>query len=421
MKVPKVSIVLTSYNHEKYIGDSINSVLNQTYEDYELIIADDCSEDNSWDIITAFKDPRIKAYRSDRNERVLINKVLSNGMATGDFVAIHHSDDLWESTKLEKQVKFLDNNQDIGAVFSRAKIVDSIGNILKFTDGQNPTIDTYLKIFCQGNRSREEWLAHFFYYGNCLCHPSLLIRSNCYRDIGLYNLFYRQLPDLDYWIRLCRKYEIHILEEELVRFRIIENNGNTSSLTPETRRRGSYEFLQILKNYEDISDAEEIQKIFPQARKYNGTINSNSGYLLSRVAFDSHSLEANLFGMQLLGEKMRSQDFRESCETLHGFTLDDYHALIGSVDLFKTERISMLETEVSMLERKIIEHNRSAEAQGNVINALSEKNNLLLVKISDMTQSKSWKITAPLRKLDNSIKNKLKSKLNSPKKQSTLY
>ena len=90
--IPSVSIILTSYNHEKFIREAINSVLNQTYTDFELIVWDDASTDASWEIIQSYQDPRIKVFRNEVNERKVINKALLSGHVSGRYVAIHHSE-----------------------------------------------------------------------------------------------------------------------------------------------------------------------------------------------------------------------------------------------------------------------------------------------------------------------------------------
>ena len=104
---PKVSVILTSFNHAKYLREAIDSVLNQTFTHFELIIWDDASSDNSWEIIQSYQDPRIKAFRNDVQRRGIygINKAISE-VAQGEFIAIHHSDDVWEFAKLDKQIAY---------------------------------------------------------------------------------------------------------------------------------------------------------------------------------------------------------------------------------------------------------------------------------------------------------------------------
>ena len=152
----KVSIVLTSYNHERYIKESIESVLSQTFKDFELIIVDDCSNDNSWEIIESYTDPRIKAIRNSRNLRTEGVKRAIMNVASGEYIAIHHSDDLWKTDKLEKQVKFMEEEPEVSACFTWAEPIDEDGTPYQEENG------FYYDVFEQPNRTRYEWLNYFF-------------------------------------------------------------------------------------------------------------------------------------------------------------------------------------------------------------------------------------------------------------------
>lgn len=101
----KVSIILTSFNHAKYLREAIESALNQTFSDFELIIWDDASTDDSWEIIQSYSDPRIKSFRNDVRRRGIygINRAISE-VAEGEYIAIHHSDDVWELNKLALRI-----------------------------------------------------------------------------------------------------------------------------------------------------------------------------------------------------------------------------------------------------------------------------------------------------------------------------
>ncbi|MDP4679629.1 MAG: glycosyltransferase, partial [Cyclobacteriaceae bacterium] len=124
LKKHKISVILTSFNHAKYLREAIDSTLAQTFTDFELIIWDDASTDNSWKIIQSYSDPRIKVFRNERQRRGVygINRAITE-IAEGEYIAIHHSDDVWEPEKLQKQVDFLNKNQDMGAVFTNAHII----------------------------------------------------------------------------------------------------------------------------------------------------------------------------------------------------------------------------------------------------------------------------------------------------------
>ena len=254
--MPKVSVVMASYNHEKYVAETIESVLSQTYHDFEFIITDDGSPDGTVEVIKKFADSRIKLFCFSKNQGACtaMNNCIKE--AKGEYIAVINSDDVWMPDKLEKQVRFLDEHPEKGAVFSYAEIIDEEG---KKIPEENPS---YTKVFIQPNRTRFEWLSHFFFKGNCLCHPSLLIRKHCYDDIGLYDERFAQLPDFDLWIRLCTRYEIYILSEKAIKFRIIQDKKNVSSRTPENLSRHFLEYVQILRNYLNPEILDNLVKIF---------------------------------------------------------------------------------------------------------------------------------------------------------------
>lgn len=304
-KTPDVSIILTSYNHEKFIGKAIQSVLDQTFQNFELIIIDDCSSDNSWDIIKSFKDSRIIAHRYE--ERCRGAKWINEAIETrvrGKYISIHHSDDLFHPEKTAKQFAFLEAHSEVGAVFSHVNVIDEDG--LPFTDTEH----FYFSIFRQQNRSRYEWLNRFFYYGNCLCHPSILIRKECYENVGLYNPFYGSLPDFDIWVRLCLKYEIHVLEEPLISFRVFRDNDNTSASTPETAVRVYNEYRHIVRNYLKISSVLELKNIFPGEVKIQTDECELIPYELARLSLETELNRAvlNDFGINLVYEIINGKD-----------------------------------------------------------------------------------------------------------------
>ena len=330
---PKVSVILTSYNHETFVSQAIESVINQTFVDYELIIADDLSSDGSWEIIKSYKDSRIRLFRSEKTERGLINKVLRSGMVRGQYVAIHHSDDVWEHNKLTKQVALLDSEPEVAAVFTNATIIDEEGRGIAMQN-DNPTAQSYFQIFNKADRSRHEWLNYFFYHKNCLCHPSLMIRKECYDSLGYYNMNFRQTADFEYWTRLCMRKEIKVLSEPLVCFRVLNKEKNTSSYTLDNVIRDRFEYSQIIKNFLQIEDVEEIVKIFPNAEKYQSGDPGVAKYLLARIAIDSNIKEAQIFGLELLASLMSDEKIAKQCLKSHGFSLADYFHLTGKTNVF---------------------------------------------------------------------------------------
>lgn len=325
--MPKVTVWLTSYNHEKYIKQSIESILNQTYQDWELIIIDDCSKDSSWKIIKEYeeKDNRIRAIQHEINRggSYMVEKL---DIIHGEYVAMAHSDDAWQEDKLEKQVALLEENSDIGACFTLVHLIDDEGKV--FTDKDHP----YSKVFEMENRSRTEWLNHFFYNGNCLCHPSILIRKIAYTDWSIIPNGLHGLPDFCQWIRLCKKSNIYILQEYLTYFRVHTDESNTSGDTAPSLNRLRTETYFVLQEYLSIRSTNEIVKIFPEANQFVKEEN-NTKYILSRLLLNGPSNMHRLLGLQLIYELYNEGQGKE-LKHLYNYTKKDYNLDKQKYDIF---------------------------------------------------------------------------------------
>jgi len=328
IKLPKVSIIIASYNHEKYVRECIQSALDQTYQDFEIVITDDGSSDRTVEVIKEFADPRIRldAFIYNKGVCTALNNCISK--AVGDYIAVLNSDDTWELTKLEKQVAYLDAHPEVGAVFTKAAFIDEAGNLM------GPEKYQHFYAFEKKNRSRYEWLKHFFVIGNCLCHPSILIRKKCHEDIGLYNKRMFNLHDLDTWVRLCFKYEIHILDDKLVRFRIRDGELNAGSDRMPNRIRIRFEHMQILNHYLAIADKQLLLNIFPEAKKYGLVENKYIPYFLSMLALSVEHNSWHPWGLEVLYNLLGVEENATAIKEKYGFRYLDLHNLTAKHDIF---------------------------------------------------------------------------------------
>lgn len=326
--MPRVSIVIPAYNHEKYVRECIQSALDQTYQDFEIIITDDGSSDGTVNVIKEFDDPRIQLYTHADNKGACtaLNNCIRK--AVGEYIAVLNSDDAWEPTKLEKQVKYLDDHPEISAVFTKVAFINESSTLIGLAD-----YDRFY-IFDKKNRPRYAWLNQFFFKGNCLCHPSVLIRRKCYDDIGLYDERMANIPDMDMWVRLCFKYDIHILNEKLVRFRIMADKSSASADKLSTHIRVSFESMQILNHYLAINDRETFLKIFPKAEKYGVVEEEYIPYFLSRLALDVNNSTWHLWGLQTLFDFLGQEDVAIDLEKKYGFRYRDFYNLTAQHDIF---------------------------------------------------------------------------------------
>lgn len=387
--MPKVTVILTSYNHAKYIRETIDSILNQTFKDFELIIWDDSSTDDSWEIIQSYKDKRIKTFRNEESKRAIygINKTIKE-ISKGKYIAIHHSDDIWESTKLEKQVKFLDENRDYGAVFTNVQPIDGEGHFF------NNSNHFYYSIFNQSNKTKHEWLNFFFYRGNALCHPSILIKKECYNNCGSYRYGLAQIGDFDMWIRLCMKYEIYILPEKLTKFRIRNNEANSSGNTPINRIRTQTEYFYLLENFLNLN-LEDFIKVFglPTIPKIKN-LDLYKKCAFAKVCLQEESLKiCKLFGLNLMYQLLNHNESAEILKKQFNFNYKDLITLSGKYDVFNIEPLQnnfielYINTEVNYY-KNTVRYNISNHNESQVfIFDLSEYENIKSLRLDPLNDS----------------------------------
>jgi glycosyltransferase involved in cell wall biosynthesis len=326
--VAKVSVIIPAYNHDKYIAQCLESVLNQTFQDFEIILTDDGSVDQTVAIIESFTDPRLKLYRHPRNQGASLAANHCLQQARGDYIAMLSSDDAWYPEKLSLQVRHLDDHPELGAVFGKVLYVDELDHPLTGRDLP------YVDVFDVHNRTRFEWLRYFFERGNCLCHPSSLVRRDCYTEIGLLNPAFAYMPDFDLWIRLCLRYEIAVLDQKLVRFRKFPVESNASGETPQNRRRLRYEFRQALNHYRALTEPAEFKRVFPEASQYGPVTTAALPYLLGRIAIASGWDFKVLWGLDLIYAFLQDPGNARLLEQDYHFTFLDFIALTGDSNAF---------------------------------------------------------------------------------------
>jgi hypothetical protein len=140
-------------------------------------------------------------------------------------------------------------------------------------------------------------LRHFFFVGNALCHPSVLIRRRCYDTVGLYNPALAQIPDLDMWMRLLRHFDIHLIEEPIVGFRILKAGQNASAGRPDSIARVQWEWLKVLSNYLDL-DSDLLADVFPELPGESASPPVN--WFLAQLAFSTGKPPYILFGLDIM-------------------------------------------------------------------------------------------------------------------------
>ena len=330
----KVSVILVSYNQGSYLKQSIESVLQQTYQNIELIIVDDCSTDNSWEVIQSFRDSRIIAHRNKTNMGSNgggIAKYALEHWVSGKYIAIQHSCDFWEKSKLEKQVRFLENDKEkkYGAVFTLVNVVTETGEAFKNTK------DFYYNAFEKENRNRFEWLRYFFEHGNCLCHNSSLVRTEYHKKYKLFIKGLRQTPDFYKWLRLCLNKEIYIIQERLTGFRMINGQRGASRYNVETSIRSSIEMFSIVQQYRNLKKYEDFVRVFPEIKSIMNKKSFNADFALAQMCLRTGMPNYyRLFGYQLIYQLINDQKVSGLIKKNFNYDIRDFWNENSKVDIF---------------------------------------------------------------------------------------
>lgn len=256
MRQPLISVLMVNYNHEDFLRESIESVLNQTYQNFEFIIVDDGSTDSSADIIKSYTDTRIKPIFQKENGHIC--KATNKGLeyVTGEYVARIDSDDIWLPDKLEKQMMLFQNNPEAAICFTKVDIIDEKG------ENANSRYPDLYQLYNSRQESKEQWIRFFFFYGNSLLQSTMVFKSYLLETTGKFNLAYMQAHDFDFFRRLILKEDFYFIEESLVKYRRFEKQN--SSRKQENEIRFFNEHMSIRQHFFDDFPDELFIRTFKQ-------------------------------------------------------------------------------------------------------------------------------------------------------------
>ncbi|MBI5324347.1 MAG: glycosyltransferase [Ignavibacteriae bacterium] len=212
MASPRISVLMSVFNGEKYLTEAIQSILEQSFSDFEFIIVDDGSTDSSREIINSFNDSRIKPIINGEN--IGLTKSLLKGYeyCHGEFIARMDADDISLPDRFKKQIEYFDKHPEVGVLGTNAY---AIGNNSKLK----------YKINYPENHSFINWSLLF---SNPICHPSVMIRKIVIEKFGFYNDEFQRSQDYDYWIRLISNVKFYNIQKPLILLRI---SGQKVSIT----------------------------------------------------------------------------------------------------------------------------------------------------------------------------------------------
>lgn len=306
---PLVSVLIPAYNHENYIQETIESIINQTYPNIELIILDDGSKDKTWEKITELK-PKCENrfvkihFETKQNEGtcITLNKLLK--LSSGEFVYIIASDDLAKPQAIEKEVKFLQDNPDYALAVGDNEYVDSMSKQIfrtqkAFTsnikNAKYKTVKEFLSSKLKIDFLSDDFGSYKTLYKENYIPNGYLIRKNIFETIGN---FTKNAPLEDFWLMLqISKYKkMKYIDEILFSYRIHDTNtiGNSTRMRELTTQTRNYE-QKLLEKYLTNHKNDELLKIYNEGICYYQTGIPNILMLYKYQKINTRTLKVEIF------------------------------------------------------------------------------------------------------------------------------
>jgi len=304
-KTLKISVIMSAYNSEQYLNEAIESILNQTFGNFEFIITDDCSSDGSFEIIRSYaqKDKRIKYFRNSEN--LGLTKSLNNmiGTASGKYIARMDADDISMPDRFQKQFEFMENNPQTGV----------LGTNIIFFGNYNAESDL--------PADNEEIKAELL-FRDVVMHPAVMIRRSVLDEFKLrYDESFRISQDYDLWSRIICFTECANLPEHLLRYRFVDSNLTNSTNTEYREPFLKRIFINQLKRIGINPSYEEIRyHIILASKKKISRFDDLSGIMLwlEKIADKN---KGTLFYDQAVIESILSKHWFSICTDSTGFGL----------------------------------------------------------------------------------------------------
>lgn len=225
---PMVTVIIPTYNRAGYIGKAIQSVLDQTWQNFEIIVVDDGSEDDTERVVRQFNDSRIKYMRSDQNYGACHARNIGIGEAMSEYTAFLDSDACWNSNKLEKQIsKMAVCDQDVALVYCRVQMVGKDHEVQRIW----PPYHTDQDAAFRGNMFR------LLLMRNMIDTSTMLIRTSCLREVGGFEETLTAIEDWELALRISEKWKIEFVEDILVDVYTTSDNRISLDMAGNIRAR----------------------------------------------------------------------------------------------------------------------------------------------------------------------------------------
>jgi glycosyltransferase involved in cell wall biosynthesis len=231
MSKPELSIVMPLYNSEKFVGKAVESLLSQSYGDFELIIVNDCSTDGSMEALKQFNDRRISILHNQTNQGIVFSRNKGLEAASGAFIAPFDSDDVALPDKFKLQIDFLKKHANYGLIGSWVQMIDEHGILLKKSWKLN---------------AKPEQIPAILFFRNYFVQSAVTMRQEAIPKQG-YRKGYDLVEDWMMWHEIAAKYPVWNLPEYLVKYRV-HQQGNSQNDPAQLSMKDKLMFEYLFQN-----------------------------------------------------------------------------------------------------------------------------------------------------------------------------
>lgn len=272
---PKVSVIIPTYNRARYIGDSIRSVLFQTYRNFEIIVVDDGSTDDTTNVIEAISDPRLRYIQQENRGRSKARN-LALSLARGTFITFLDSDDLYLPNKIELQVDYLTKHPGVGMVYTSAYCINDVGEFLAHKYEATDSGLIYEKIA--------------FFTPVTITLPTVMTYKDVLDNVGGFDEDMHRFEDTDMWRRISKYYRIDAMPEYTCKLRTHDDNSLLNQCPNQIASALEYYSNKIIRDDNEISLDVRKQGLAALYRHYGHALMtvphfSHIGKKLLRIAY----------------------------------------------------------------------------------------------------------------------------------------